>query len=380
MDSPTRHERRFSRLRHAAATLLGLGVLLAAAAAFAVPRYSARYEQNCMLCHVNPTGGGMRSEYAVQDLIPNEIAMSAHGSGVLAALDTHLNKSIRIGADFRNQFMLESEHSAQGSQQGFFPMQADLHVSFQLDPRYLLYFKKGRAETYEYYYLGHLLPFDGYVKGGRFVPPYGWKFDDHTMYVRSDLGFAPPANSDAGIEAGLAPKWGDVQVAVTNGSRGALLDNDRRLAVSAVGGVRFRAGPLSAYAGLSGYAQPGRTEDLGMAGAFGSLHGWGLTWVGQADRVRRHPFNGPATTAAVSSHELSLALARGVEMLGTFDWYDPDLDLATGSRSRWGVGFKAMPKPFMAAELLYRRTEHQNGLALPGTDFDEGVFQLHLLY
>ena len=37
---------------------------LPALEAGAVPRYSARYEQNCMLCHVNPTGGGMRSSYA----------------------------------------------------------------------------------------------------------------------------------------------------------------------------------------------------------------------------------------------------------------------------------------------------------------------------
>lgn len=368
-------------IRRSIALALGASVLFVAAAAFALPRYSARYEQNCMLCHVNPSGGGMRSEYAVKDLVPNELAMSAHGAEALSALDTHLNKAIRIGADFRNQFMLESEHSAQGGQQGFFPMQADIHVSFQLDPRYLLYFKKGRAETYEFYYLGHLLPWDGYVKGGRFVTPYGWKFDDHTMYVRSDLGFAPPANSDAGIEVGLAPKWGDLQVSVTNGSRGALLDNDRRLAVSAVGGVRFRVGPVAAYAGLSGYTQPGKDEDLNMAGVFGSLNVGAFTYLGQGDRVRRDPYNATPTIAgAVSSHELSVQLRRGVEAVGTLDWYDPDLDLATGSRQRWGIGFKAMPKPFMTVQMMYRRTEHSDGVVLPGTDSDEGVFQLHLLY
>jgi hypothetical protein len=152
------------------------------------------------------------------------------------------------------------------------------------------------------------------------------------------------------------------------------------LAVSAVGGVRFRVGPVAAYAGVSGYAQPGATDDLNMAGLYGSLNMGAFTWVGQGDRVRRDPYNGPATTGAVSSHELSLQLRRGIEAVGTFDWYDPDLDLASGSRHRWGVGFKTMPKPFMATEILYRRTEHTDGLALRGTDADEGVFQLHLLY
>ena len=53
-----------------------LATALPALTARAVPRYSARYEQNCMLCHVNPSGGGMRSAYAVQELIPKEFLIS----------------------------------------------------------------------------------------------------------------------------------------------------------------------------------------------------------------------------------------------------------------------------------------------------------------
>src|SRR6476660_4679701 len=73
--------------------------------AAAVPRYSARYEQNCTLCHVNPTGGGMRSSYATQSLIPKEIAMSPRTPEALAQLDTHINKNITIGTDFRELFI-----------------------------------------------------------------------------------------------------------------------------------------------------------------------------------------------------------------------------------------------------------------------------------
>src|SRR5437667_11789971 len=53
-----------------------LGVLLAlgASEAGAVPRYSARYGQKCALCHVNPSGGGLRAAYASQKLVPEEIA------------------------------------------------------------------------------------------------------------------------------------------------------------------------------------------------------------------------------------------------------------------------------------------------------------------
>jgi len=355
-------------------------VCLAAYDAAAVPRYSVRYEQNCMLCHVNPTGGGMRSAYAVEELVPKELAMSPRQPEALAALDSKLNKHIRIGADFRNQFMLFSEGSALASQQGFFPMQGDVLLSFQLDPKGVLYYKRGVSNLSEFFYVGHLLPWDGYVKGGRFVPPYGWRFDDHTMYVREDLGFAPPANSDAGIEVGLVPKFGDFHIALVNGNRGSTLDNDRRLAVSATASTRFHLGPVGAVAGLSGYTQPGLETDLNMAGAFGALILGPVTWLGQADLTRRDPSVGIAVSGLVTSHELSVLIRQGVEALGTYDFLDPDRDLESGARSRFGLGAKVMPRAFMAVEVLYRHTNVQPGRDLAGQDSDEGVFQLHLLY
>ena len=346
----------------------------------AVPRYSVRYEQNCMLCHVNPTGGGMRSAYATDELVPKELAMSPREPEVLAALDTHLNKSIRIGADFRNQFMLFSESSPEAPQQGFFPMQGDLLLSFQLEPRGLLYFKRGMSNTTELFYVAHLLPWGGYMKGGKFVPNYGWKFDDHTMYVREALGFMPPAHTDAGIEVGFAPKSGDITVAVVNGNRNATRDNDRRLAVAATASTRFSFGEVGAVAGASAYTQPGILNDLNTAGLFGALTVGPFTWLGQGDLIRNDPTDGPAVSGLVTSHELTWSLRQGVEAIGTYDFFDPDRDLATGARARFGIGAKAMPRTFMAVEVLYRHTDVQSGRDIPGDDYDEGIFQLHLLY
>ena len=362
------------------AALLIVVPSLSARVVHAVPRYSARYEQNCMLCHVNPTGGGMRSEYAVQELIPKELAMSSHRPSAMTAIDSHLNKAVRIGADFRQQYMAESKDGPQGGLQGFFPMQGDIHLSFQLDERYLLYLKHGMSNTYELWGLAHVLPHDGYVKVGRFVPPYGWHFDDHTMYVRSDLGFAPPANTDAGVEVGIAPKRGDLQVAVVNGNRGGTLDNDRRLAFAATGGLRFKLGSVATYVGASGYSQPGATADLGMAGLYGSLSAGPVTWVGEGDLVRRDPVSGPTVRSGVASNELSVLVRQGVEVVGTYDWYDPDRDHATGSRSRWGLGARLTPMPFLETQLLVRRTQVTAGSAVSGPSWDEAVVQFHLMY
>src|ERR1043166_5305842 len=354
--------------------------LLPALRAGALPRYSARYEQNCSLCHVNPSGGGMRSSYATQQLIPKEIAMSPATPEAMGLLDAHLGKNVSIGTDFRELFIAATANAALAPPQGFFPMQGDVYLSFQLDPKYLLYYNRGLSTTYEVWGLAHVLPWDGYVKAGRFVPAYGWKFDDHTMFVRSELGFTPPAIFDGGIEVGLSPKFGDLTFDLVNGSRGGTLDDDRRLATSLNLSGRFKAGPLVAQAGLEGYSHPGLTEDLNTGGAFGYLSGWNVTWVGQGDFVRRDPAAAPAVTGVVTSHELSYLVRQGVELLGTYDFFDPDRSLRTGAKSRWGGGLMVMPRAFLGPSAQFRHTRIDPGPALSGRDFDEGLFQLHFLY
>lgn len=353
---------------------------LVVAVATAVPRYSARAEQDCKLCHVSPGGGGMRTAYAVEELIPKELAMSAHRPEALVGLETRLNKVVRVGADFRQQFMLEDESAPAAAVQGFFPMQGDLHLSFQLDPRHLLFYRRGTTSLQEFGWQGQVLPWDGHVRAGRFVPSYGWRFDDHTMYVRDDLGFAPPGNSDAGLEVGFSPERGDLTVSLLNGNRGGLLDNDRRLVVAATGGFRFRFGDAAAYVGAQGWRQPGLNEDLTMAGLHGSVALGKFTWVGQYDRTRREPVVGRDLETTVASNEFSVELERGVELLGTFDWYDPDRDLESGFRQRWGAGAQVMPLPFMSVRAMLRRTDVHAGPALAGQDGTEALLQLHLLY
>lgn len=368
--------------RVGALLLLGIAALSLwpALEARALPRYSARYEQNCMLCHINPTGGGMRSSYATQSLIPKEIAMSPRTPEALAQFDTHINKNITIGADFRELFIAATANASLAPPQGFFPMQGDIYLAFQLDPRWTLYVDRSLSSTYEVFGLANVLPWDGYVKAGKFVPAYGWKFDDHTMFVRQEEGFMPPGNADGGVEVGLSPKFGDLQVALVNGNRGSELDSDRRLATALNMSARFRAGPFAATAGACGYSQPGVPEDLNSAGLFGYLSGWNVTWLGQGDLVKRDPHGPPATVAVVSSHELSVLVHRGVELKSTFDFFDPDRSLKTGAKSRWGFGVMVMPRPFIVAEADFRSTHVESGSALSARDFDEGLFQLHLLY
>ena len=361
--------------------IAGFIVLTAAGAlpafkAQALPRYAARYEQNCALCHVNPTGGGLRTSYATQELAPRELAWSPKAPRMLEAIDTRLTKHVTIGADFRELYVTSDVPSRQID---FFQMQGDIYVAFQLDSTSTLYFDRGLSNTYELFGLHYPTPWL-YVKGGRFVPSYGWKFDDHTHSVREDLGFGPPANSDVGLELGVMRGPLDVQLSLGNGSYGSIQDTDTRLASGGNFLYRLRGGPVAMGAGGSIMHRPGPQEVLDLVGGRGSLVLHPFTWIGQVDRVRRERPSTPVEVGLSTSHELSWVARQGLEVLVTYDFFDPDTDLQSGAKSRYGAGVFMMPRSFFSIEALYRATRVDPGPALTTGDFDEAVAQLHVFF
>jgi hypothetical protein len=354
---------------------LSLLLVLVVSGADAVPRYSARYEQKCALCHVNPSGGGLRSAYATQKLVPEEIAWRRAKLPALEDIDPMIGKHIMIGTDFR-EFYVGADVPGRPN---FFQMQADLYFAFQLEPSVTLYYDRGQSASYELFGLDYLLPVL-YVKAGRFVPSYGWKFDDHTMYVREELGFQPPANSDVGLEAGFSKGPFDAQVGLVNGNRGFVLDSDDELAGVLNADVRHRLGPVGLGLGVSGYHQPGPVLDYDTRGLYGYLIWKRLTWLGEADLFRRKPAGGAAVEGMVASHEVTYLLRQGLDLKATYDFFDPDRDQGAGAKSRWGGGVYVMPRPYMTLEALLRRTLYDNGVDYSGQDFTETALQLHLLY
>ncbi|MGH7742985.1 MAG: hypothetical protein ACRENS_13300 [Candidatus Eiseniibacteriota bacterium] len=366
--------------RWAASLLLALGAVsaligLLAPPSGAMPRYSARYQQQCALCHVNPTGGGLRTAYASQKLVPKEIAWSK-GDTTYKMPDPMIGKQLLIGTDFREMHVGSDQQS---QRLDFFLMQADLYFAFALEPRVTLYYDRGRFDSYELFGLGYLRP-TVFLKAGRFVPSYGWKFDDHTMYVRGELGFMPPANSDVGVEAGWSPASADIQVDVVNGSRGSTSDTDPGYAESVNGVYRWHVGPVGAAIGGSGYHHPTTLQDEDTYGPYGYLTYQRVTWIGEGDIRRQRDKGSPYVESVVASHELSYALTQGFDLMGTYDFFDPDRKHGTGAKSRWGGGLFFMPRPYMTLQGIARRTTYENGVAYSGTDFWEYLFQLHLLY
>ena len=222
-----------------------LATLFGSSSSLATPRYAAMVGQNCNLCHHNPTGGGMRSLYASQYLMPTRFAMKAIAEGEPSPVNPKIGDNVTLGADLRTFHLWEEDRE---SGNNFINMQGSAYLAFEPDPKYSLYLHEevgqGSAEAYELYAMGYVLPANGYLKVGKFVPSVGWKFPDHRSFVRREFVFLPqvPPHSDTRIEAGAYPGSFSLEASVLNGNFLVPRDNDNELAFCARGAWRYTGG------------------------------------------------------------------------------------------------------------------------------------------
>ncbi len=368
-----------------AALLLTLSLGLAAHS-FALPRYAARYEQDCHLCHFNPSGGGERSTYASQYLVPMEMVLRPFEQDELQKIMPTLGENVVIGADLRTIASYSDDETAR-SRNNFFHMQSDIYLSFQVDEKFALYFDRGSGNTYEAFGLARLLPFNGYIKTGRFTPAYGWKLADHNAFSREKLGFLPPAHTDVGVELGLFPGSGSLQFGLVNGNQGGTSDTNDELSFVVRGEFRrnFRGvgmaigGALQRNDDRPGSAFPTETRQTG--GPFGYLMWRKLTWLGEVDWLHQSPpGEAPDTTALVASHEIAFQVMPGLDLVGTYSFYDPDIDLETGIEERWAWGVDLFYNPFVKLSALVQSYHYEEGAGVIGEDYRQLVAQAHFLY
>lgn len=362
-----------------------IGALLAAGDAYTIPRYSARYEQECSLCHLNPAGGGERSAYATQYIVPREMAIVPLDEEALKGIDPQINDAVTIGTDLRTFFIRSQEKP--GRPQDFFQMQGNLYLAFQLAPKLSAHLAYGINQEHEVYGLAYVLPLNGYVKLGRFTPDYGWKLADHTSFVRVGMGFIPPLHTDVGMEVGVSPKRASIVLGVSNGRPGNLYDSDNSLAVSGRAVVRGDLGGVGYCLGGSGWRN---ADDFdGTRTAFGPLYylTWeGLTWIGEVDFARDEPPGEPGIDRLFASLEVAYPVHQGVDLKVTFDYLDPNRHRDSGTLSRYGLGVEVMPYPFITLEAglnSYAGDMGRVGGNLEVTDFredTEGRLQVHFFY
>lgn len=289
--------------------------------------------------------------------------MARWSDETIERLDPSLTDAVSVGADLRTVYTYSPDVD---HREGFFQMQSTFYACLQPSERFALVLAQGQSETREAFGLAYVLPHTGYIKVGRFTPAYGWKFEDHTHAVRDRLGFAPPAQTDVGVEAGLAPGKLGLQVSVTNGAPGLIIDNDHRLAGTLrVDGRTRIAGAGVALGGSAAYAESAAGVRRTW-GFFGSVRTGPVIWLGEWDVILA-PETGSADAMA-SSHEVTVDIARGLTFRTVLDFYDPDVNRRSGAVFRYGAGLDAFVNPAFGVLAMALWNERDSGPDVTGED------------
>ncbi len=337
--------------------------------ASALPRYSAQYGQNCVLCHVNPTGGGMRTEYASQFLVPEEIAAQGWSDEEMKNISPRISPNITLGVDLRSLLYQQEGGTGTG-----FAMQGDLYVNVEMSSRFGAYVEQGLNGSGEIFGIGRADFLDSYYKAGRFIPDYGWRFADHGMFNRRYLTDSGGSDSPAGLysqgfEVGISPGGFSASAALLGGSQ----QNGDSYSGRAL--YQTGLGDLNVGVGASLLRRQLGDDARRAAGGFWYLAYGPLTWLGQIDETKQDNLLGNMV-----SQEVTFTLKKGYDLRMTYNFQDPNRALQNGSRQKYGAGVSVMPRPYFGWSLMANYWDNDLGDAVTDDDRFEGEMMVHFFY
>ncbi len=295
-----------------------------------------------------------------------------------------------------------------------FPMQTDLYLAYR--PYNPKDFNRGRLTLLasvgaqgskdeqfdgfsdrffarEWYAMYHDLPYQTYVRAGRFMPAHGWRLDDHTGFTRQEQRIlGQPFDHErqvTGIEVGLNPNYPYVHASVFNiadqwdtpydhdlGYGGALSAGYRDLGWQAGASVIY--GQRNAIEQIPGWAQLAVSLQW-AANLFVLADGLPLTYLGEYHMLKTGVDNREAIYGLSAFHELGWLVAQSLNMTVRYDWNDPQLEYRYNTRHRLNLGFEWYPVPFLEVVARYRHNWRHTADRFD-IDGDEVLFMLHGWY
>jgi hypothetical protein len=281
---------------------LGVVLLAAAAPAFAEPYLAVREGFKCSACHVNMTGGGMRTSF-----------VSAHAKEILRYPDWfkplttpvdkftgELNQYVALGADLRTSLtLIMQDQGTSGRVRNDKAFRWTLeetdisayegvgYLNVNLIPDLLTVYLDQRftpsLTTREFWAMAYL-PWDLYAKAGLMFLPYGLQLQDDFAFIRGGRNNSATSGfsfyvSQPAFELGWEPGPVSSAIAVSQG-----IENDRDVQVTGTVSAMFTDLPVTRnfFVGLSGSYNAGGSE-TSLVGPFLGFNLGRFTALAEAD-------------------------------------------------------------------------------------------------
>jgi hypothetical protein len=359
------------------------------------PHFAVREGYKCSQCHVNITGGGKRNGFGLiytqttlpATIISFESLQKLAGSLVSPDAGTFVGSRVAnflsLGGDLRveNRTTFESGSGANqvDTRNEFNLTEAELYIEANLLRDFLTFYLDQRLgpggsssrEIFGLLRFPQLLDF--YIKGGRMLLPYGWRLFDDSAFIRSRTGinYATP---DTGVEFGFQPGRFTLNVAITNGTGGGAEDNLFKQ-ITTRASVVFRHWQV----GWSFAYNDAPVARRIMYGPFAGLTFGRLTLLGEVDVIEdRDAETGDTITQVAAFTSLNFLIIRGVNFKFSYEYLDPDTDVASNTRTRLVFGLEPFITQFFQLRLFYRRNESIP--QRPSENADELFLEMHIFY
>jgi hypothetical protein len=324
--------------------LLGvLALITFAGTANAEPYLAAQMGLKCVQCHVNPTGGGMRTVFG-NTFAQTQLAAKKIGSDE-DLWTGQVMKFLSVGGNARANYSF-SDVPHQSSTNDFAVEEARAYLDFGVIPNRLsVYidqrFAPGNSTNLEANIRYWITENSIYVKAGRMYQPFGYRFEDDNAFVRQMSGFNMQAPDD-GIEFGFEKGSWTTQVALSNGTAGAAEVDDGKQIVARTEyvGSAWRMG-------ASGSFNDTAVGDRIGAGLFGALRVGPVTFLGEADYFDDDSIGTAGRKLMASLVEADWKVLQGHNVKLTFEWLDPDTDVDEDEQTRTSLLYEWSPIQFI---------------------------------
>jgi hypothetical protein len=328
--------------------LLALGASLAKAE----PYLAVQQGLKCEVCHVNPTGGGLRTTYG--DLFAQNFMPAQHLDTATPADNWvgQIGSFLRAGGDLRFEGSVEQQPHTSSVQQ-FSLEQARVYLDANVIPdRLLVYVDEqvapGGALNREAYGMFWSAAHDWYIKAGQMYLPFGLRLQDQSAFILTASGINM-TTPDAGVEIGYEKGPWDVQLAVSNGTAGGAVTSDGKQLSSQLIYVQ----PVWRL----GLAANSNDQSVGHKNAyaiFGGLRTGPIAWLAQAELTDDESVPNAQGKMLATLLEANWLIARGNNLKITDEFLNPNRQVPNGEETRWSLVYELTPIQFAQIRAGFR--------------------------
>jgi hypothetical protein len=331
-------------------SLAVFGLILMAAPVRAEPYLALQEGYKCNVCHVNPTGGGLRNDFGntySKVILPQESIEPD-----LDKWNGKIGDVVHVGGDLRADWSRQTAPNTP-TNQGFALEQFRVYGDLTIIPDKLgIYVDEqvapdGSQNEEAYVRLGSTNNHGFYFKGGQFYLPFGWRLQDQSAFVRELTGINM-ATPDRGVEVGYERQNWSAQLDFTNGASNTGTGTGHQFT-----GQVVYVRPVWRL-GLAASSQQADAGNRRMAGLFAGLKTGPIAWLAEGDYVHDDSFPGGRNLAA-GLFEGDWRIHKGHNLKLTAEWEDPDRSVSQDQQARYSFIYEYTPIPFLQLRAGYRR-------------------------